>query len=192
MTYMRKEERRAGIIAAAVDITLEQGLHAATARAVAARIGCAPAQIHHHFVTAAALRAEALRAAMAHIMISEDSKLANLPPDEKLLSLMVMDNSKATTLWNEGLIAAREEEPVRIVVGEVIDGCHRLIADVLTEGQRLGVFSSDIVPSLIASRLIAVCIGFDQMNVIKAPGYDLASLNKIMEAEIDMLKKIND
>lgn len=191
MAYMRKEERRAGIIAAAVDITLEQGLHAATARAVATRMGCAPAQIHHHFVTAAALRAEALRAAMAQIMMSESGDLTDLPPDEKLLNLMTRNNYKSTALWNEGLIAAREEIAVRIVVSEILDKCHTMITGILIEGQNLGVFSTDIVPSLVASRLLAICIGLDQLNVIKYSYSAQDGLNEVMEAEIAMLKNTN-
>ena len=165
MTYLSRDERRAQIVDAAVKLTISDGLSAATVRGVAAAINASPGQIHHHFPSANALRAEAFREFGQRLAEEYELACKALVPLEQLRLLL---NCKATSsgagverLWKEAIFASGQDVEIREAVKEVLEKWRITVADTLRavlDEQGLSV-NGDLFTA--SRRLIGIAIGWD-------------------------------
>lgn len=171
MAYLSRHERREQIVNAVVDIVGREGLAAATVRRIALELDCSPGQIHHHFASAYALRAEALRETWARLEPKLSKLLRSHPPRERLVILL---GHKAATicpdlsdpldvakrLWSEAW-DAREAVEVREEIAESLRRLHRVVLEALLEGQESGAFAKTLDMQHVASRLVASMHGLN-------------------------------
>lgn len=179
MAYLSREARREQIVNAVVDIVSREGLDAATVRRIAQELDCSPGQIHHHFSSAEALRAEAVREVWAALKPKLDHALERLPPRERLRTVVagcvdVLGGeaallATAKRLWREAR-ATRKEPEVRAAVVEGITKMREEITASLRQGIATGVFPSGIDVEAVAMRLIVASQGFDLLEEIDATG----------------------
>lgn len=188
MANMKADARRAHIVEAAVEITLRDGLSAATVRAVASAMGAAPAHIHHHFPSASALRAEALRAAAERVAPFSPEKLQGLPSRRQLLIALIGDGEaadvNAIALWNDGLIAARQDDGIKAVVRAAMIDCIAALAKLIEDGQASGEFSAAADAGEAALGLMTMVMGMDQFSGLGINSSTRSNLEKAIESEI--------
>lgn len=167
MSYLPKEQRRAQIVEAAVALLAKEGLSAVTVRGVAACMDASPGQIHHHFASADALRAEALRAFGSRSLRRVMQKTADWPPGERVLALLADDAKDedpiCDRIWRDATEASRMDRLIREAVTATLDEwldclCERLAELPETRGAR----ATDL--RRIARRLMAASIGRDVLQ----------------------------
>jgi AcrR family transcriptional regulator len=171
MTYLTREDRRDQVMAAAVDLVISGGLAAATVRRIAQRIGCSPGQIHHHFASADALRAAAVREVWQRIEPVFLAEISKMSPRDRLLALLSDEHPKlpmavieylAVTkrLWNEAW-DTRSAPMVREAIVAALREVRACVADALKEGVSSGAFSPQLDPTRLSLILLAASQGFD-------------------------------
>lgn len=180
MAYMSRDERREQIMNAVVELVAQEGLAAATVRRIACQLKCSPGQIHHHFDSAAALRAEAVREVWRLLEPQLVTALRKLPPRERLISVLSgckaqilgEDNPLlmiAERLWNEAWDTRREPE-VREAIVEGVGKMRGEIVASLEEGRLAGDFPADLDVKRMSLLLIAASQGFDFLEEVGVDG----------------------
>ncbi|MDQ2128438.1 TetR family transcriptional regulator [Leclercia adecarboxylata] len=168
MSYLAREERRTQIVDAAVALTISDGLAAATVRAVAAAINASPGQIHHHFPSADALRAEAFREFGLRLEKEYDDISSSLTPFDQLFLLLDCDSYDSgpgvERLWKEAIFASGQNSLIRESVQAVLEGWRVRVADALLAvvAERGLVVAGDLHVS--SRRLIGIAIGWDVLT----------------------------
>lgn len=176
MTYLPRDARREQIMNAVVDIAIREGLAAATVRRIARELGCSPGQIHHHFTSAADLRAEAIHRVWERLDQELIAAVRRLPPRERLVTILCGCNIASTEelrakqqmaerLWKETW-DQRGEPSVRAAIAVVVGKLRDELVLALNEGAESGEFRSDIETSRLAMMLIAASQGFDLLEEI--------------------------
>jgi len=79
VVYLCKQDRQAAILQAAARIALDEGLSATTVRRVACEARTAVGQVHHHFSSAASLRAKAYALVMRELQWDLEATSCHLP-----------------------------------------------------------------------------------------------------------------
>ncbi len=175
MSYLSKGERRAVIIDAAVDLIWDKGLGAATVRAVADAVGSAPGQIHHHFMCADDLRAEAFREAWRRMNPAIHVELNSKPPVERLTALVSgfagEQRIVVERLWRDALASARMEPAVREAVREQLAHWRHIFIEALKEAKASGDAPDGLNVAHVAQRLMALSLGLDVFDLV-ADGED--------------------
>ena len=181
---------------AVVDIVTREGLAAATVRRIAQELQCSPGQIHHHFASAEALRAEAMREVWSRISPQLDAALTQLPPRERLLCMMCCkvdllgDEAEvmlvAKRLWREAH-DIRQEHLVREAVIEGMMNLRAAALKALQAGIADGSFPKDTDAEMVCMRLIAASQGYDvlsELNATMALGADkVRFIEQILQLE---------
>lgn len=196
MAYLSRHERREQIVNAVVDIVGREGLSAATVRRIAQELDCSPGQIHHHFASADALRAEGFRETWARISPFLVERLDALEPRERLLILLskqaCTSNPEllehmivADRLWSEAWDSRRDPE-VRAAISESLTLFKAFVIKALQEGQQKGIFSQDLEVEKIAGRLMTSVQGYSLWEEIGMSG-ELAT-NRTQFSE-DLLRR---
>lgn len=191
MTYLSRDKRREQIMNTVVDLVGNEGLGAATVRRIAQDLGCSPGQIHHHFSSADALRAEAVREVWRRLEPDFLCLLHRLPPRERLITILsdccveLADDlnplvATAQRLWKEAL-DTRREPAVRQAITEAITDMRAEIAVALQEGVDAGAFPAETDVARLSLALIAVSQGYDMLVEI----YDVQDLGPTKSDFID-------
>lgn len=178
MTYMAKDERRAQIMNATIDLVSRENLAAATARRIAQETGCSLGQIHHHFASADALRAEAMCEVWLRIEHKICEALQGIKPRERILVILACltpnlpdDLAKAFDragrLWKEA-VDTRQAPAVRQAVADGLNQNLEIIISTLTEGVENGDFPKTMDIHAVALRLMAASQGFGVLVEIGA------------------------
>lgn len=195
MAYLSREARREQIVNAVVEIVSREGLAAATVRRIAREIECSPGQIHHHFASADALRAEAVREVWRRLEPSLIAALNLHTPRERILIILaggaelpeeirpIMQVTER--LWKEAWDICHEPA-VRDAVAEGIGKMCDEIIVTLRKGVDAGQFPADINVKKVAMGLIAASTGFDLLTEVGA--MDELGGDKITFIE-DLMKK---
>ncbi|EJL27353.1 hypothetical protein PMI01_03834 [Caulobacter sp. AP07] len=115
MAYLSRNERRIEILDAVVRIAGEDGFASASVRRVSQELGIASGNIHHLFASASDLKREAFRRFAEHEVARLDASAQELPPEERLITYLLMpalDTELSTRrLWMSAVEeAARDEE----------------------------------------------------------------------------------
>ncbi|WP_151717922.1 TetR family transcriptional regulator [Gemmobacter serpentinus] len=180
MAYMARDERRGQIMNAVVEIVARERLAAATVRRIAQALDCSPGQIHHHFSSADALRAEAVREVWCRLEPQFVALLHRLPPRERLVTMLSGCCSAfadeigpvmlvAERLWKEAW-DIRREPAVRESIAEGIGKMRDEIIQTLQDGMHAGIFPADMDVSRLSLVLIAATQGYDLLAEIGAAG----------------------
>lgn len=168
MSYLAKQDRRALIVDAAVELIARDGLQAATVRGVAAHMGASPGQVHHHFKSADALRAEALSAAWMKAMPDCMARIQTGTTRERVAKMRCTDGSDLSRmmdrLWNDALAASRMDPMVRDVVrGAICDMCE-MLAGFMYKDIEEGNLPATLDVPLLARRLASMFVGTDVLE----------------------------
>lgn len=189
--YMSREERREQIVNAVIDIVTSEGLAAATVRRIAGVLQCSPGQIHYHFTSAEALRAEAIREVWNRLEPQLLVKLRQMPPRERLIAVLtgcsqltgdVIDPVVVTAenLWREAWDTRREPA----VKEALLEGMNKMRAEVvlaIEAGIANQVFQPDIDIENVSLILIAASQGYDMLAEIGATTTDLSDRNRFFD-----------
>lgn len=176
MVYLSRNTRRAQIMDAVVEIVAREGLSAATVRRIALALNCSPGQVHHHFSSAEALRAEAVREVWRRLEPQFVAALRELPPRERLISVLSGCTASlpddlgpvmlvAERLWKEAW-DIRRETAVREAVAEGFGKMRHEITETLEDGIRAGVFPAGLDVARLSLSLIAASQGYDLLTEI--------------------------
>ncbi|MBF4550252.1 TetR/AcrR family transcriptional regulator [Pseudoclavibacter sp. VKM Ac-2888] len=138
-------ERRADITAAAIDLALEEGLAGITMRAVATRIGVAPALVAHYEPNMDELVTSTFRAIVGGELDELEVQLAPVSSASKKLDLLVgtlLDGSRdaVTHVWVDGWSLGRRNEILAEGVRAEMDRWHAAITRILVDGSATGEF----------------------------------------------------
>lgn len=189
LSYLNRQDRRATILEAAAGVVMKDGLSAATVRRVAQELGAATGQIHHHFASAAHLRAEALAVLAQRSLASQLQKGEGLGRRERLaLALDYSDQATGASeknLWHEASILADREEPMKAAYIAAIKDWHATIMTILSEGREGADASIRRRVCDSAWRLIGLICGFDELTPLGAFDLSQDDLNRIMMVAID-------
>jgi len=173
---MSREARREQIMNAVVELVAQEGLAAATVRRIACQLQCSPGQIHHHFDSAEALRAEAVREVWRRLEPELVAGLRQSPPRERLVQILSGCKAEilgeenpllqiAERLWNEAWDTGRES----VVREALVEGIGKMRGEIcasLEEGRVAGTFPSDLNVNQMSLLLIAAAQGFDFLEEV--------------------------
>ncbi len=174
VVYLCKEDRKAAILQAAARVALEEGLAATTVRRVASEADTAAGQVHHHFSSAAALRADAYGLVMRNLQQSLAASSACLTPLERI-QLYLIDAKdeeyiRAIRLWREAMLLTEQDELMRTAFASSLSDWHYLVRQVIDDGRRSGDFVTGECADDIAWRLIGLSSSLDGMARLASLG----------------------
>ncbi|WP_445116107.1 TetR family transcriptional regulator [Acinetobacter sp. WZC-1] len=174
MSYLNKTERKSQIMQFAKEIVLNEGLNALTVRHLAATAEISTGQIHHHFGSVSALKAEVfLELVRFNLDLSKQEK--NREYFELLVYVLGFEESTDEQpylkLWNDAE-NVRDTDPVlKKAYQEAIQLWHTTIMDVLNSGLEAGVHQFDANKTQdIAWRLMAISCGLETIYNLEIPG----------------------
>ncbi|TFD72368.1 TetR/AcrR family transcriptional regulator [Cryobacterium gelidum] len=156
-------ERAAEIALAARQIALTDGLAALTVRAVAARVGVAPALVAHYQPNMNVLVASAFGAIVAAEIHEVAAELAACPTSVHALgalidTLLSPERSAVTAIWLDAWSLGRRNPALAAEVGRQMDAWQGFLVALLRGGVGRGEFVVDDAPAL-AWQLLGIIDG---------------------------------
>lgn len=146
-SYLPAAERRAGIVAAAARIGIDEGLERITLRHVAEQVGVRPGLINHYFPEAEALVADAFvqttrtEREMLFAHEADDSALTRIAA---LLSrAFAPQSAEMSRLWLNARNLSRYNEALRHAVSEEETANRTLLTRLILSGIEAGEFRSE-------------------------------------------------
>ena len=131
MAYLCKKERRASLLEAAACIARQEGLAATTVRRVAQVAGVAVGQVHHHFSSAAELRAQAYARVMKILKEQLDNDCQSLSARERLTLFLIspqdQESLMAIPLWHEAMLLTEQEPLMKSAFAASVADWHQLV-----------------------------------------------------------------
>lgn len=174
MVYLCKEARRNTILEAAARIARREGLAATTVRRVAQEAGAATGQVHHHFSSAAQLRAQAYTQVMKILKAQLEEKSLALTARERLNLLLVdpqdEESLMAIPLWHEAMLLTEQEPLMKAAFALSVSDWHQLVSDAISFGRQKGEFVQGESPEHISWRLIGLSSSMDAMSRLETLG----------------------
>lgn len=190
MSYLPKDQRRAQIVEAAVALLGKDGLSGVTVRGVAAAMGSSPGQIHHHFESADALRAEALGFFGHRSLRQVMEETASWPPMERVLALLTGaakdEDPICDRIWRDATEASRMNTLIRTALVATLDEWRDCLTECLAVLTGATAVEGDL--RLIARRLMAASIGRDLLaDFDRGCDEPTAELRRLLEFELSCL-----
>ena len=174
MVYLCKEARRNTILEAAARIARREGLAATTVRRVAQEAGAATGQVHHHFSSAAQLRAQAYTQVMKILKAQLEEKSLTLTARERLNLLLVDPQDEesliAIPLWHQAMLLTEQEPLMKAAFALSVADWHELVSDAIRFGRQKGKFVQGESPEHISWRLIGLSSSMDAMSRLETIG----------------------
>lgn len=168
MSYLNRDERREVILQAAMHVALEEGFSAMTVRRIAAEAHVATGQVHHHFASAGELKSQAfvrlIRTLLDAELVSEDASFR-----ERLHAMLGSEDGGLEPyikLWREAQVVAGKDPEIKSAYLLTMRMWHEENANIITQGQKAGEFSSAPDAADVAWRLIALVCGLDGMYIL--------------------------
>lgn len=168
MSYLNRDERREVILQAAMRVALEEGFSAMTVRRIAAEAHVATGQLHHHFASAGELKSQAfvrlIRTLLDTELVSEDASFR-----ERLHAMLGSEDGGLEPyikLWREAQVVAGKDPEIKSAYLLTMRMWHEETANIITQGQKAGEFSSTPDAADVAWRLIALVCGLDGMYIL--------------------------
>jgi AcrR family transcriptional regulator len=164
-------ERAAEITDAARELALEQGLTAITLRAVASRIGVAPALVAHYEPNMDALVASTFRSIVA-AEIEEISMLlaAVASPTQRIETLVdtLLDGTRdeVTVVWVEAWGMGRRSEALAAAVRAEMDSWQEVVESVVRFGIETGEFET-VDAAATAWQLLGMIDGLNAQALVR-------------------------
>ncbi|MFD3246548.1 TetR family transcriptional regulator [Rahnella aquatilis] len=174
MAYLCKEARRTTILEAAARVARREGLAATTVRRVALEAGAATGQVHHHFSSAAELRAQAYTQVMKVLKDQLLEQCQTLTARERL-NLFLIDSKDdhslmAIPLWHEAMLLTEQEPLMKAAFALSVTDWHEMVSDAITLGRQKGEFVEGESPAHISWRLIGLSSSMDAMARLESLG----------------------
>lgn len=181
---------------AVADLIRREPLSSVTVRRIADETGCSHGQIHHHFASAADLRAEAVLSVWNCLEPQLVEALQHLSARDRLLTVLCGPSTSlppdvsrlveiAERLWKEAW-DIRKEAPVRVAVcfglGKMCDE----VISTLTNGVKKGAFAAGLQIGAVADRLMSASHGYDllaETSVFGANPDNLAFMEGVFQKE---------
>ncbi len=185
MSYLKREARRETILKAAMSLALSEGFGAMTVRRIASEAGIAAGQVHHHFTSASALKAEAF---LTLVRNSLSDAATDGTWNERLWAMLGADtalNDPYLRLWREAQVLAEQDLPLRQALAAATALWHEETTKILHHGALQGHFRLKDRPEAIAWRLIALLCGMDGLIALDLPEMTAQSLVEHMRRVID-------
>jgi len=168
LAYLCKKDRRASLLEAAAQIARREGLAATTVRRVAQEAGVATGQVHHHFSSAAELRAQAYVHVMKTLTAQLLQKSLRLTARERLNLLLIDPQDEQSTmaipLWHEAMLLTEQEPLMKTAFALSVSDWHALVSDAIEDGRSNGEFIAGEPPEHISWRLIGLSSSMDAMS----------------------------
>ena len=168
MSYLNRDERREVILQAAMHVALEEGFSAMTVRRIAAEAHVATGQVHHQFASAGELKSQAfvrlIRTLLDAELVSEDASFR-----ERLHAMLGSEDGGLEPyikLWREAQVVAGKDPEIKSAYLLTMRMWHEETANIITQGQKAGEFSSAPDAADVAWRLIALVCGLDGMYIL--------------------------
>ncbi len=174
MRYMNREDRRENVMEAAMRVALSEGLSAMTVRRIASEAGIAAGQVHHHFASSMALKAETF------LRLSRQSlDLESAPPlstwRAKLNWTLGFDNpdiERYLRLFGEAEALARREAEMKQAWIISMEMWHDATTQIISHGANENEFQLRDSAENIAWRIIAFVSGLDGIVKLGLSGMD--------------------
>ncbi|RJT45046.1 TetR family transcriptional regulator [Rahnella woolbedingensis] len=174
MVYLCKEARRNTILEAAARIARREGLAATTVRRVAQEAGAATGQVHHHFSSAAQLRAQAYTQVMKILKTQLEEKSLTLTARERLNLLLVDPQDEgslmAIPLWHQAMLLTEQDPLIKDAFALSVADWHELVSDAIRFGRQKGEFVHGEPAEYISWRLIGLSSSMDAMSRLETLG----------------------
>lgn len=189
MANLPRDQRRAEIIEAAIHLVGQGGLSSATVRGVAQVLQASPGQIHHHFASADALRAEAFRELTRRSLAQSDAVLAPLDPMRRVMALLGCAETGAEhpigqSLCRDAIEVARLSEDLRVPMREALTAWSERIAAACEAARAQGQLPPGMDTQALATALVLVAAGSDLLGQIGAVAAPRQSLTDAVQAQI--------
>lgn len=185
MSYLKREARRETIVTAAMKLALAEGFGAMTVRRIASEAGIAAGQVHHHFSSTSALKAEAFLTLVRRSL--NDARVEG-PWRDRLWLMLGADtalNDPYLRLWREVQVAAEQDLALRQALAAATALWHEETASILRNGAQQGAFHLKDRPEAIAWRLIALVCGMDALIALDLPDMTAQSLVEHVQRVIE-------
>nr|WP_319515418.1 TetR family transcriptional regulator [uncultured Cohaesibacter sp.] len=191
MSYLPKEQRRSEIIEAAIDVIQHQGLAAATVRNVAKATDSSPGQIHHHFESADALRAEALLCLWQRMKIEFLSQIKTTSPLETLIANLggcaqKEDKETFAQLYKDLLEASRMSETMHAVLMQIMENSKGKYRELLKAAQDEGELHKEADIEKLSLTILALAFGFGFMKDI---AFTNCEVHDVVRFQIDLTNR---
>ena len=191
MSYLPKEQRRSEIIEAAVEVIQHQGLAAATVRNVAKVTSSSPGQIHHHFESADALRAEAFLCLWQRMKNEYLSQIKTSSPLETIVANLggcVQPEIKESfaQLYRDLMEASRMSETMHAVLIQIMTNSKNTYTELLDAAKEVGELHKDADSEQIALSILALAFGFGFMKDI---GFSNDEVYEVVRQQIDLVNR---
>jgi AcrR family transcriptional regulator len=160
---MTPEERRAAIVAAALQVMVRQGIAATTARDVAAEMGTSSGLIHHYFASMDALLAEAFdRVASDDLGHTRQAVESQRDPIDRLAVFFASynraDDDWGMQLWLDVWAEAARRPTLQQTSRRLNEAWQALVAELIRDGVAAGVMTCED-PDAVAWRIISLLDG---------------------------------
>lgn len=187
MSYMNREDRRENVMEAAMRVALSEGLAAMTVRRIASEAGIAAGQVHHHFASSMALKAETF------LRLSRQSlDLESAPPltswRAKLNWTLGFDNpdiEQYLRLFGEAEALARREAEMKQAWIISMEMWHDATTEIISQGASENEFQLRDSPENIAWRIIAFVSGLDGIVKLGLSGMDESAFRRHVDIMIN-------
>jgi AcrR family transcriptional regulator len=185
MSYLKREARRETILTAAMNLALVEGFGAMTVRRIAGEAGIAAGQVHHHFSSSSALKAEAF---LTLVRNSLNDATTDGTWRDRLWSMLGADtalNDPYLRLWREAQVLAEQDPILRQALATATTLWHEETAQILRHGAEQNAFQLKDHPEAIAWRLIALLCGMDGLIALELPEMTARIMVEHMRRVID-------
>ncbi|WP_157747734.1 TetR family transcriptional regulator [Cohaesibacter sp. ES.047] len=185
---MPKDQRRAEIVEAAIKVIDAEGIAAATVRRVAQSIPVSPGQIHHHFDSADALRAEAFLELWNRL---REKYYDQLQKDTKLDTIVSMiaggedpETMESFKRFYADLAEAAKMSKVLLDVRQrVLKSAYDRRVELLQQAQAAGELSAKLDIPRLSMSLIALSLGLGMLEEIE---FETIDTKEILRHSIDV------
>lgn len=186
------EQRRAEVHDAARSIALESGLAAVTQRAVAERVGVAPALVTHYVSRMELLVADVFRDIAQEELASVRASVDAIDGDEVeqvlvLLRELIHDFRRDVALvWLDGWSLSRRNVELAAVLVEEARAWEEFVADIFARGHETGVFSAP-EPLALARFVVGATDGLSAQSAVWA-GYEAETAHYVVATVSALLR----
>mgnify|MGYP002680389333 FL=1 len=188
MHYLQRDERREGIMQAAMRLALRGGFSAMTVRQIAREAQVAAGQLHHHFASIGELKSQVfirlIREMLDMPLVAEDASWR-----ERLFSMIGSEDGRLEPyirLWREGQVLADSDPDIKAAYLLTMTMWHAETVAIVEQGLACGEFHSTEPPADIAWRFIALVCGLDGIYALDAQALDEAAFSRYVNKMITL------
>lgn len=188
MHYLQRDERREGIMQAAMRLALRGGFRAMTVRQIAREAQVAAGQLHHHFASIGELKSQVfirlIREMLDMPLVAEDASWR-----ERLFSMIGSEDGRLEPyirLWREGQVLADSDPDIKAAYLLTMTMWHAETVAIVEQGLACGEFHSTEPPADIAWRFIALVCGLDGIYALGTQTLDETAFSRYVNKMITL------